>query len=274
MKNVFCAAGFVAWIGLGASSALAVSAGSVFITGHDPDFHAQLGGNALGAQRINQAAITFVMDPAFNPYVAGGANKFLFVESSIAPPSGHTDGEAGIVASGYVAGTNYVRSDSSTLNAQLNALGTSYGAIVVASDFGGILTQAELNILNARSNDISNFVNSGGGIYVMAEGNSGAGLTPGGGWFNFVPIVTAAATLNQSETGFTVTPFGQSLGLTANDVNGNASHNIFTNIGSLQVVDFDAAGAIMSAAGRTQIPEPTAIATLIVALTSTVRRRR
>jgi hypothetical protein len=48
----------------------------------------------------------------------------------------------------------------------------------VASDFGGILTQAELNILNADSSNIINFPNSGGGLYAMAEHNSGAGLTP------------------------------------------------------------------------------------------------
>lgn len=270
MKVVLCRGLFL--ICSTASMSFGVSAGSVFITGHDPDFHASLGGNAAGAQRINQAAIGFVMDPAFNPYVAGGATKFLFVESNITPPSGHTVGENGINASGYVAGTNYVNADATTLNTELNALGTTYGALVVASDFGGILTQAELNILNARSADIAAFVNSGGGIYVMAEGNSGAGLTPNGGWFGFVPIVTASAAVNQNEFGFTVTPFGASLGLTNNDINGNASHNVFTSIGSLQVVDVDATGAIMSAAGRTLIPEPATVG--IMATFATLFRRR
>ncbi len=60
-------------------------AGSIFLTGHDPDFHAILGGNALGAQHINQTAISYIMDPAFNPFVTS-APKFLLVESSIAPP--------------------------------------------------------------------------------------------------------------------------------------------------------------------------------------------
>lgn len=248
--------------------------GSVFLTGHDPDFHAQLGGNAAGAQHINQAAINFVTNPAFNPYAAAGVSKFLFVESSISPPGGHTDGVNGIIASGYTQGVNFDRVDASTLNTALNQLGTNYSAIVVASDFGGILTQAELDILNARAGDIFNFVNSGGGLYAMAEGNSGAGLTPNGGWFGFVPSVIASSNLNQSESGFTVTPFGASLGLSDNDINGNASHNIFTRPGGLNVVDVDANGNIMSLAGHINIPAPGSGVLLAIAGLGACRRRR
>jgi hypothetical protein len=52
---------------------------SIFLTGHDPDFHALVGGNAVGAKNINNAAINFVMDPVYNSYVAGGVTKFLYV---------------------------------------------------------------------------------------------------------------------------------------------------------------------------------------------------
>ena len=90
-------------------------AGSIFLTGHDPDFHALVGGNAVGAQHINQSAISFIMDPAFNPFVAGGINKFLFVESSISPPTGHVDGKLGIINSGYAEGINFDKADASTL---------------------------------------------------------------------------------------------------------------------------------------------------------------
>ena len=92
-------------------------AGSIFLTGHDPDFHATLGGNAFGAQRINQVAIGFVQDPAFNPFYMGGVTKFLFVESTIAPPAGHTVGKAGVVASGYVEGVHFDHHTAATLNA-------------------------------------------------------------------------------------------------------------------------------------------------------------
>jgi len=249
-------------------------AGSVFLTGHDPDFHAQLGGNAVGAQHINQRAISYIMDAAFNPYAAGGATKFLFVESSITPPGGHTDGEAGIIASGYTAGVNYERHSAADLNAELNLLGFKYGGIVVASDFGGILTQAELDILNARKGDIVGFINSGGGLYAMAEGNGGAHLTPNGGHFQFLPFVTVAVTLDQSETGFTTTAFGQSLGLTDGDINGNASHNIFTSYGTLNVVDRDAAGDVMSVAGRGLVPEPASLLALGSALLLLRRKQK
>ena len=249
-------------------------AGSVFLTGHDPDFHAIAGGNTAGAQHINQIAIGFVTDPAFNSYANGGITKFLFVESSISPPPGHVDGINGIIASGYTQGVDFEKHDASDLATELGKLGTKYDALVVASDFGGILTQAELDILDANSAGIINFVNSGGGLYAMAEHDSGAGLTPNGGWFGFVPFVVTSAQLNQSESGFTVTAFGAGLGLVNGDVNGNASHNIFTSTGGMLVVDVDAAGDILSLATRSQIPEPTSLGLLAFAGLLLVRSRR
>src|SRR5258707_855870 len=108
--------------------------GSFFLTGHDPDFHAFLGGNALGAQHMDQAAIAFVMDPTFNPFVAGGNQHFLFVEcDTCAVPGGHIDGIPGINASaaGFPAGTTYETHGAATgLNAELSLLGSKYSAIV------------------------------------------------------------------------------------------------------------------------------------------------
>ncbi len=263
----------LAAVSLFAALASQASAGSVFLTGHDPDFHALLGGNSAGAARINNVAINYIMDPAFNTFVAGGATKFLFVESRISPPGGHVNGVNGIIASGYTPGVNFDHVDASGLNAALNQLGTTYGGLVIASDFGGVLTQAELDILNARAADIATFVNNNGGLYAMAEGNSGAGLTPNGGWYAYVPQVTVSSAFNQSETGITTTAFGQSLGLTNGDVNGNASHSIFTRFQSLQVVDVDQFGQVLSVAGRTSIPAPSTLAMLGLA-GLTLRRRR
>jgi hypothetical protein len=229
-------------------------AGSVFLTGHDPDFHAFLGANAVGAANINRAAINFIRDPGFNTFV-GIAPKFLFVESSIAPPPGHVVGKSGIIASGYVEGVDFDHHDASTLVAALALLGVpgGYSAIVVASDFGGVLTQAELDILNGNQSAIAGFVNAGGGIYAMAESNSGAHLTPGGGHYAFIPTIVSAVNVDQGESGFTVTPFGASLGLTNADINGNASHAVFTGINGFTVVDTDASGRILSIAGREQV---------------------
>lgn len=229
-------------------SAQVASAASLFLTGHDPDFHAS---SSTGAVNINQAAIGFIMDPTFNLAVSGGASKFLFVESRIATPGGHRIGKNGIVASGYTEGTHFDHVDAGTLNAALDMLGTTYGGIVVASDFGGLLTQAELDILNARSTDIIDFLNvQNGGLYAMAQSNNGAGLTPGGGHFGFLPFVVSSTGLNQSEAGTTVTAFGAALGLTNADVSANFSHNIFNDTFGLNVVDRDRAGQILTLAGR------------------------
>jgi PEP-CTERM motif len=255
-------------IALAAMLGAATSAHSaaIFLTGHDPDFHASLGGNLTGARNINTAAISFITDPANNSFTTGGVNKFLFVESSISPPAGHTNGINGIVASGYTLGVNFDHADASTLNSALNQLGTTYNAIVVASDFGGVLTSAELDILNARSGDIINFLNAGGGIYAMAESDSQAQLTNGSTLFGFLPFVVSSAQKNQSEVGNTLTPFGASLGLATSDINGNASHNVFLGTGGLNVVDFDSQGQILSFAGIVErvptVPEPATLALL------------
>jgi hypothetical protein len=244
----------LAFAGLLSSSP--ASAGALFLTGHDPDFHAILpSGNATGARNINTTAIDFVTNGTFNPFTAT-TNKFLFVESRISPPLGHRNGVDGIVQSGYTNGVDFEHHDASTLAGELAQLGTKYNAIVIASDFGGVLTQAELDILNAGSTSIIGFLNAGGGLYAMAEGNSGAGLTPNGGFFGYLPFIVSSAALNQTETGVTTTSFGQSLGLTDADVNNNASHNIFTGTGGLNVVDLDAAGNILSLAGRFNLIDP------------------
>src|SRR5690349_15946505 len=73
-----------------AHSASADIAGSVFVTGHDPDFHAFLGGNALGAQHIIQDALTFVRN--------GNTNPVLLIESNLNNEAlgDHTDSEQGL----------------------------------------------------------------------------------------------------------------------------------------------------------------------------------
>ncbi|HLC24811.1 MAG TPA: hypothetical protein VJJ25_04200 [Nitrosopumilaceae archaeon] len=253
--------------GFSFQQASAAVSGNFFLTCHDPDFHSSLGGNAAGAKNIIKKGVDFIQDPAFNTFVSGGLNYILFVESKISPPGGHTKGVNGFIAAGYVSGTDFELHDATDLNAELDLLGTKYSSIVVASDFGGVLTQAELDILIARSPDIVTFLNAGGGIYVMAESNLEAGLTPDGGHFSFLPFVTTSTPLNQGESGNVVTAFGASLGLVDADVNGNASHCVFDGLFGLNLVDFDPSDRKLSLAGR--ILTPDAIGGEIISLDKT-----
>ncbi|SIN91632.1 Putative Ig domain-containing protein [Singulisphaera sp. GP187] len=230
--------------------------GSVFLTGHDPDFHDLYGPNPPGARNIISAGIHYVMDPAYNPFVAAGIHKFLFVDSQLSDPQsgGGPVGVEGIVAAGYVEGQDFDVADVRSLNAALGALGSRYSAIVVASDFGGQLTQAELDLLNAHTADITRFINLGGGLFAMSENNEPGfqpPMLPNGGEFGYLPFpVLSASVGGELENGNTVTPFGEALGLTNADIAGNIEHNSFQPIAGFNIVDTDASSKLITLAGR------------------------
>jgi len=147
-------------------------AGPVFLTGHDPDFHAQV---ELGAKSLLKVGVE---------YAAGGAltssNRMLWVESNIPVPGGHLRGWNGLVSIGLSNGVQFdVVNGAGFLAANLS----NYSAIGVASSFGGTLTSSELNALVTRKVDLESFINAGGGLFASAEctstsspGNCGAGL--------------------------------------------------------------------------------------------------
>jgi hypothetical protein len=214
-----------------AATAAPAWAGSVFITGHDPFWHAGFGGNAVGARNLAHTAISYARN--------GSALPFLFVESISAPVPGGNYHEAAFLTSalGYSA-SEYVVMDATALSALGNfrAALNSYSAIVVASDHGGMLTAAELNFLNGHSADIIDYLNAGGGLAAAAESNA-AGLTTGATRFGYLPFLVSSTSFNVGEVGNTVTAFGASLGLTNSDVNGNFSHNYFSSTGGMTAVD-------------------------------------
>jgi len=259
------------------SFAGAAQAGNVFLTGHDPDFHAQ--GQASGADELT-AALNFVTSGTFND----GTTKFLWVESFNAPTSGHRVGFDGLSFVGVGAGNVDWVDGAGFASVDLSG----YSAIVVASSFGGMLTDAELSALNARAGDIKTFINSGRGLAAFAEcgpsfsscdAASISGTVP---LFGFVPVsATAVVTLPP----YNVTPYGMSIGFSNADANDCCTHNSFADAAGLNIVDSDANGVPTTLAGNVRIgdggfqgiPEPSAWALMILgfgAAGAMLRRRR
>lgn len=222
--------------------------GPVFLTGHDPDFHAQptagFGGNLL------KAGISFVTGGTFND--AAPEKKFLWVESNIAVPAGHLRGADSLDDIGSVAGVNFDIVNAAGL-AGVNF--SSYSAIAIASSFGGTLTRAELDGLTSRKSDIQAFINAGGGLFASSECfPCGANLLGGPtapNLFGFLPILVTSIGANPP---FTVTAAGASapFNLTNADVN-DPTHNSFGVTGGLAILDTDSAGNATTLAGNVRI---------------------
>ncbi len=209
----------------------AAFAGAVFVSGHDAIWHSNFGGNTAGATNLATTAIEFARD--------GSTLPFLFVESTSVPVPAGSAREAPFLTSrlGY-ATSDVVVADSAFLNSleDFRTALDSYSAIVVASDFGGMLTAAELGFLNAHSSDIINYLNAGGGLAAFAESNE-KGLIGGTPPYQFLPFLVSSVNFQTPEVANTVTAFGASLGLTDADVNGNFSHNFFSTTGRMIPVD-------------------------------------
>jgi hypothetical protein len=221
-------------------------AGPIFLTGHDPDFHAQ---DSLGAQNLLRSGLNFVTGGTFDD---GASTKFLWVESRIATPGGHRIGENGLGAIGLTLGTNYDRVNAAEF-ATVDL--SNYTAIAVASAFGGLLTRAELDALIARSDDIANYVNAGGGLLALAECfPCGANLLGGAtapDLFGFLPVDVSAIAPSPP---FTVTAEGAAapFNLTNGDVN-DPTHNSFGLIGGLIPLDRDQGNQATTLAGNVRI---------------------
>ena len=224
------------------------TAGPVFLTGHDPDFHAQ---DSEGARNLLRSGLSFVTGGTFDD---GAATRFLWVESRIAPPGGHRIGELGLGSLGLTLGTNYDRANAAEFaTADLSG----YTAIAIASSFGGLLTRAELDALIARSTDIKNFINAGGGLLALSECfPCGANLLAGPtapDLFGFLPVDVSSIAPSPP---FTVTPEGAAAPffLLNTDVN-DPTHNSFGLIGGLTPLDRDTGSKATTLAGNVQIDE-------------------
>jgi hypothetical protein len=237
-------------------------AGNVFVSGHDPDFHAQAGPNSTGAQHIIQDSLSFARN--------GNTAPILFLESNTSNLAlgDHLDSVIGLQASGFTAGNtpgdHYVQVNATTF-ATINL--SLFSAILIPSDHGGTLTGDDLQALNARSGDILSYINAGGGLVAFAEDgvHTPATTGPQPALFGFLPFLVTSTALSEIENGNTLTPFGLTLGLTNSDINGNFSHNLFTATGGMTVVDTNSNQQILSLAFSGQltsggvVPEPTSL---------------
>lgn len=259
--------------------------GIVILTGQDSDFHASFDpcagcSNPAGAQGFLSTAIQAVR---------GGSTKpFLFVTSDIAPPAAvlnpdgsinttyafHTNTVTGIEKSGYSPGSDFVVATASTLQQQLTQNLVLYSGIVVASDFGGLLTQAELQILNDSKTSIDEFLISGGGLLALGESNDGIGpnatynepghvLNPNLGLlgtatpYAFLPFsVLSVNSYGMHEDVPGLTSYGAGLGFTSNDFSGNYFFNTFQPANGYHVLDTDPNGKIVALAVDVVAPEP------------------
>ncbi len=220
--------------------------GNIFLTGHDPDFHAQ-GSAEPGAKNLLAAAVSYARN--------GSALPMLWVESRLGIPSGHRLGRNGLTSNGIglVEGVDFVYMDAAQLNTLVDwsDLISNYSAIGVASDFGGILSEAEKDVLIAHKTDIATFINAGGGLVALSEcscsGHSaGADATKN---FSFLPIAVTAT--GNASPPCDVTSFGfTEFGLVPGDVN-SPSHSHFDDDFGLEIVSFSpGTGQIMTLAGN------------------------
>jgi hypothetical protein len=243
-------------------------AGNIFVSGHDADFHA-ISGNTLGAQHLIQQSLLFARN--------GNTAPILFIQTNTTNLAlgDHLDSAQGLINSGYTAGNtpgNHFVTVNATAFATVDL--SLFSAIFVPSDHGGTLTGNDLRALDNRAADIIAYLNNGGGLVAWAEDGDHQPATPGPEpqLFGFLPFLVSSTGLSQGETGFTLSAFGTSLGLTVADINNNFSHNFFTGTGGMTPIDFDAAGRIISLGFSGSIsnvgvvPEPETYAMLLAGL--------
>ena len=190
-------------------------AGSIFLTGHDVDFH--------GGQNGFDTVILDYLRGGGTPIAASSYRVGMIRSAEIG------GGVGGVLAGSWAGGVTFA--DPSTFTAATFAtfLGT-IDVLVVAShtSCGGCdLSTADSNALNAFAPQIASFFNAGGDIW----GNTGATLST---YYNFLPSSAAASgSAISGSSGFTCTAAGVAIGINCSaggtsHINGHQTHNRFS----------------------------------------------
>lgn len=220
------------------------SAGNIWLTGHDADFHCRFGSqcNHFGI------AIDFARQGAPDP------SKPILVLDARDLDVVVALGQAGATANNSVEGAGSafaftVLDPTSAAFAALDLSTDDFSAIVIASDFtcGGcdlnnsFGSTPHSDAINARSGDIADFFNAGGGlVYFAGAANSTV-------YYASVPVDATPVAVSPP---FTLTAEGIAIGLIGgfgggSDTNCCATHNSFLlpDADSLLVLaEFDSAG--------------------------------
>jgi hypothetical protein len=239
--------GVLASLALGATPAMA---GNLIVTGHDTDHHcAGTHTGNPGQCHYVKVAVDFVRSGAPDP-----AKPVLVLEN-------RNNEMSQAIANAFGPGVVQVVSMSprspqfATAVLDIN----NYSAIVVGSDntCGGcdlneFDSTPDSDGINARANDIANYFNSGGGLFVNAGADHGDGNANDGAdtFYSFVPIPVGGQAVSAP---FTLTEEGKSLGFedssqsvgTNDDINCCPTHNSFqlpTAGSAVHVAETDGSG--------------------------------
>jgi hypothetical protein len=204
LRNVAVAAAVAAFASATGSPA---SAGNIFLTGHDADFHMAFGSASA------QAAL---------------ASELAFVRNGSSLPVLTFDSGTELTSSLATFGIPFTNVNPSNAAAILNSLfnASIFSAIAVASheSCGGCdNTSAGLANLATHVSAIGAFLTAGGGILGLA-----GAADPNA--YAYVPTAASNAGGNPPSTGYVETPAGLAVGLVAE--NGDATHNFFNTPGT------------------------------------------